>query len=122
MPGIEVDGNDVLAVYAAAQEAIQHARTGAGPTLMECKTYRTRPHAEGMGGFTYRTREEVEEWKARCPITLFKEKIRKRQIAAEAELKRIEAEVAKEIGEAMRFAETSPWPDPTSACAHVHAS
>jgi len=61
LPGIEVDGNDVLAVHAAAGEAIDRARTGGGPTLIECKTYRTRPHAEGMGDYTYRSREEVEQ-------------------------------------------------------------
>src|SRR5438477_5744524 len=68
MPGVEVDGNDVLAIHAAAKEAIARARRGNGPTLLECRTYRTRAHAEGMGDFTYRTRGEVEEWKARCPI------------------------------------------------------
>ncbi|MFM7869966.1 MAG: thiamine pyrophosphate-dependent enzyme, partial [Planctomycetaceae bacterium] len=60
---VEVDGNDVLAVHAAAQEAVERARRGGGPALLECKTYRTRAHAEGMGDFTYRTREEVEHWK-----------------------------------------------------------
>ncbi len=68
MPGVEVDGNDVLAVYEAAAEAVERARGGDGPTLLECRTYRTRPHAEGMGDYTYRTREEVEAWKERCPI------------------------------------------------------
>ena len=60
MPGIEVDGNDVLAVHEAARRGRPRARAGEGPTLIECRTYRTRPHAEGMGDFTYRTREEVE--------------------------------------------------------------
>src|SRR5271155_3118810 len=68
LPGLEVDGNDVLAVHQAAGEAVRRARAGGGPTLLECKTYRTRPHSEGMGDFTYRTREEVEAWKPRCPI------------------------------------------------------
>src|SRR5262249_8465896 len=63
LPGVEVDGNDVLAVHAVASEAIRRARNGGGPTLIECTTYRTRPHAEGMGDYTYRTREEVEKWK-----------------------------------------------------------
>src|SRR4051812_45034699 len=57
MPGIEVDGNDVGSVAKVAAEAVQRARSGAGPTLIECKTYRTRPHSEGMGDYTYRTRE-----------------------------------------------------------------
>ena len=59
----------MLAVHQAAGEAIARARAGGGPTLIECKTYRTRAHAEGMGDFGYRTREEVERWKARDPIT-----------------------------------------------------
>src|SRR3954463_16705713 len=63
MDGIEVDGNDVLAVQAAAGDAVRRARAGGGPTLLECRTYRTRPHAEGMGDFGYRTRDEVDAWK-----------------------------------------------------------
>src|SRR5262245_49495446 len=68
MPGVELDCNDALAVWAAARQAVRRARAGGGPTLFECKTYRTRPHAEGMGDFTYRTRDEVEAWKSRCPV------------------------------------------------------
>src|SRR5262245_17911242 len=68
MPGAELDGNDVVAIYSAARDAVELARNGGGPTLLECRTYRTRAHAEGMGDFTYRTREEVEAWKHRCPI------------------------------------------------------
>ena len=68
LPGVEVDGNDVLAVAGAARDAVELARSGGGATLIECKTYRTRPHAEGMGDYTYRTRQDVEGWKGRCPI------------------------------------------------------
>ena len=75
MPGFEVDGNDVLAVFEAAEEATRRARAGGGPTLLECRTYRTRPHAEGMGDYTYRTREEVEAWKERCPIAYLRGEI-----------------------------------------------
>src|SRR5262249_807633 len=75
LPGIEVDGNDVLAIHEAAGAAIERARTGGGATLIECKTYRTRPHAEGMGDYTYRTREGVENWKTRCPIRRLREHI-----------------------------------------------
>ena len=64
MSGLEVDGNDVLAVYHAAEEAIARARAGNGPTLIECHTYRTRPHAEGMRDAGYRTHEEVDFWKS----------------------------------------------------------
>ena len=65
LPGLQLDGNDVLEIYAATGEAIERARSGGGATLIECRTYRTRAHAEGMGDFGYRTEEEVEEWKAR---------------------------------------------------------
>ena len=68
LPGFEVDGNDVLAVAEVAREAVARARSGDGATLIECKTYRTRAHAEGMGDFSYRTRDQVEQWKKRCPI------------------------------------------------------
>ena len=70
---IEVDGNDVLEIYRVAQEAVKRARDGDGPTLIECKTYRTRAHAEGMGDFTYRTREDVADWKEKCPIKRFRQ-------------------------------------------------
>ena len=63
MPGHEIDGNDVLEVWKVAGEAVARARAGEGPTLIECKTYRTRAHAEGMGDFTYRTKDDVEDWK-----------------------------------------------------------
>ncbi len=75
LPGVAVDGNDVLAVDVAAEEAVRRAREGGGPTLLECRTYRTRPHSEGMPDFTYRTREEVEEWKARCPLARLRVKL-----------------------------------------------
>src|SRR5512139_3353421 len=73
LPGVEVDGNDLLAVRAVAARALHRARAGEGPTLIECKTYRTRPHAEGMGDYTYRTRDEVDRWRARCPIARFRQ-------------------------------------------------
>lgn len=113
MPGVEVDGNDVLAVSAVAAEAVRRARAGEGPTLIECKTYRTRPHAEGMGDFTYRTRAEVDEWKTRCPI----QKVRSEVSDADA----IEAEVAREIETAYATAEAAPWPDPMTAATRVYA-
>ena len=68
MAAVRVDGNDVLAVYQAAEEAVARARAGHGPSLIDCKTYRTRPHAEGMRDGGYRTAEEMEAWKARDPI------------------------------------------------------
>ena len=121
MPGVLVDGNDVRAVSDAAREAIRRARAGDGPTLLECKTYRTRPHAEGMGDFGYRTREEVEEWKTRCPIQRFRRSLVTESVAREVDLDRIEAEVKAIADEGERFAEASAWPEPASAATHVYA-
>src|SRR5205085_613219 len=93
MPGLELDGNDVLSVHEAAANAIRRARSGEGPTLLECKTYRTRPHAEGMGDFTYRTREDVEAWKLRCPIARLRGQILEEGLAVAAELDAIDQAV-----------------------------
>lgn len=119
MPGIEVDGNDVLAVHEAADEAVRRARAGAGPTLLECRTYRTRPHAEGMGDYTYRTREEVEAWKERCPILYLRDSLLEAGLADASELKAIEDEIDAAVADAEGFAESSPWPDPATATRHV---
>lgn len=122
MPGIEVDGNDIAAVQAAAQEATRRARAGEGPTLLECKTYRTRPHAEGMGDFTYRTKEDVEEWKKRCPIQCWRSHIVAKKLADEKSLSAIDDEIAREVEDAFKRAEASPWPDASDAATHVYAT
>ncbi|MBX3411246.1 MAG: dehydrogenase E1 component subunit alpha/beta [Pirellulales bacterium] len=122
MPGIEVDGNDVRAVFAAAGEAIARARTGAGPTLLECKTYRTRPHAEGMGDFSCRTREDVEDWKTRCPIVRLRKAMLATDPLLEEKLDGIASDVAATVREAREFAESSTWPDPISATRYVYAT
>ncbi|MCY2965348.1 MAG: dehydrogenase E1 component subunit alpha/beta [Planctomycetota bacterium] len=121
MPGITLDGNDVRAIHQAAGEAIARAKAGEGPTLIECRTYRTRAHAEGMGDFGYRTREEVEEWKKRCPIQRFATWIIETKLATAAELKEIASEVETQITEAQTFAEGSPWPEPATAADHIYA-
>ncbi len=120
LPGAEVDGNDAAAVHDAAGEAIRRARDGGGPTLLECKTYRTRPHAEGMGDFTYRTREEVEEWKGRDPIMRLRRRLLEGGVGEE-ELKAVEAEIEAEVEEAHRFAEQAAQPEPATAVTHVYA-
>ncbi len=122
MPGFEVDGNDVLAVYETAGEAVRRARSGGGPTLIECRTYRTRAHAEGMGDFSYRTREQVEEWKQRCPIARLKSRIVSEGAAASEELDAVVDDVAQQIAEAHKFAEGSPWPDPATAAENIYAA
>ena len=121
LPGFEVDGNDVLAVTEVAREAVARARSGGGPTLIECKTYRTRAHAEGMGDFTYRTREEVEQWKQRCPIESLRERMLTEFGIAEPTLREIESEVTALIAEARQFSETSPLPDASTATEHIYS-
>ncbi|OWK41948.1 alpha-ketoacid dehydrogenase subunit alpha/beta [Fimbriiglobus ruber] len=121
MPGVSLDGNDVRAVHAAAQEAVRRARSGGGPTLFECKTYRTRPHSEGMGDFTYRTREDVEAWRARCPIRRLRESITNTGKVKADDLDAIESEIQREIETAHQTAEAAPWPDPATAATHVYA-
>ena len=118
---IEVDGNDVLAVEAAACEAVKRARDGGGPSLIECKTYRTRAHAEGMGDFTYRTREDVEQWRTRCPIARLKKHLLENGLASDAQLESIEQEVAALTEAAHEFAEKSAYPSAESATSHVYA-
>ena len=119
LPGVEVDGNNVLAVQEAAQMAAERARSGDGPTLIECKTYRTRAHAEGMGDFSYRTREEVEQWKTRCPIAYFKDYLLGNELVDATELVDIEKEVNALVNEAHLFAENSPVPAAESAAQHI---
>lgn len=124
MPGITVDGNDVLEIYRVAAEAIARAKKGGGPTLIECKTYRTRAHAEGMGDFTYRTKEEVASWKERCPIARLKASVISQSSQGDEFAQRflsIEQEVASVVREGREFAETSSPPTAQSATTHVFA-
>ena len=120
LPGLEIDGNDVLAVYSAAREAVQRARNGEGPTLIECRTYRTRPHAEGMGDFSYRTREDVEQWKEKCPLLKLKTALLENEVVGADELASLEAEIEAQITEASEFAEASSWPDSQTVASHVY--
>lgn len=122
LPGVEVDGNDVLAVYAAAGEAVERARSGSGPTLIECRTYRTRAHSEGMRESGYRAAEEVAEWRARDPLKLFREALLAGGDPTESDLAALEAEVKAQIEEAVVFAENSPLPDPATATRYVYST
>jgi 2-oxoisovalerate dehydrogenase E1 component len=120
VPGIDVDGNDVRAVYEAAHEAAGRARAGDGATLLECRTYRTRPHAEGMGDYTYRTRDEVETWKTRCPIARLRESIvSEHGDSTASQLEAIDSEIDVMVADALEYAEKSPWPDPKTATRFV---
>jgi 2-oxoisovalerate dehydrogenase E1 component len=122
LPGIRVDGNDVAAVHAAAGQAVRRARAGEGPTLLECRTYRTRSHAEGQRDLGYRTREEIEAWRERCPIKRLRERMTLNEFASEEAFETIDAEVATLVDRAFETAKASPWPDPASATDHVFST
>ena len=122
LPGAAVDGNDALAVHAVAGEAVDRARQGAGPTLIECKTYRTRAHAEGMPEVGYRSQEEVDAWKGQDPIPRLRAHLLAQQLATEDELGVWERQAQDEAGAAIAFADASPWPDPASVAETVFAA
>lgn len=122
MPGVVVDGMDVIAVYEAAGEAIARARAGEGPTLLECKTYRYYDHVGVRGmGLVYRTDDEVIEWKKRDPIDLFESRLEEQGILSADQIKAVHDEVLAEIGKAIEFAESSPFPDPSTILDDVYA-
>ena len=114
IPGLAIDGNDVIAVYEAVKEAVDRARAGMGPTLIECKTYRWRTHFEGEPD-TYRPPEEVEAWMQREPIAPYRTKLIEQGVLTEAEASKIEAGVLEELDGAVEFARQSPYPKPESA-------
>jgi len=114
IPGLVVDGNDVIAVFEAVSEAVKRARNGEGPTLIECKTYRWRTHFEGEPD-TYRPPEEVEYWLKREPIAPYRKKLIDQDVLNESDAEKIEKDVIAELDEAVEFARTSPLPDPESA-------
>lgn len=121
MPSLTVDGNDVDAIDDVAGQAIQRARDGLGPTLLECLTYRTRAHAEGMGDFTYRTREEVDRWKAKCPIELLKQRLlADHGPTAQMKIETIEQEERARVDRAQVEAEHSPAPLGVTATEFVY--
>ncbi len=118
--GAAINGNDVLAVYQATQGAIQRARSGAGPTLIECKTYRWHGHSEHDKAF-YRTDEELAMWRSRDPIPTFTTYLQDRSVLTAEKLQEIEARVKREIDDAVEFAMNSPDPDPAEAVNDIYA-
>ncbi|MDP8963628.1 MAG: pyruvate dehydrogenase (acetyl-transferring) E1 component subunit alpha [Cyanobacteriota bacterium] len=120
MAGVEVDGMDVLAVRAVAQEAIARARAGEGPTLIEALTYRFRGHSLADPD-ELRSKEEKEYWLTRDPIKKFKSYLLDQNLADEEELKAIERKIQDVINEAVQFAESSPEPDPSELYRYIFA-
>ncbi len=119
IPGVTVNGMDVLAVYEAAREAVIRARKGEGPTLIECKTYRYGGHSR-MDPAAYRSKEEVKYWKDRDPIVQFKNKLIKNNIIDLAEAEKLEKEIQLEIDNAAEKAEKDPEPEFKEAFDYVY--
>ena len=116
IPGVLVDGQDVIAMYEAVSEAVARARAGQGPSLIEGRTYRYYDHSLGLGRIvrdSYRDEEEVEQWKERDPILIHKQRLLEQGIATQEEIDQMESAVKQQIEDAVTFARESPYPDPS---------
>jgi TPP-dependent pyruvate/acetoin dehydrogenase alpha subunit len=122
IPGIVVDGNDIVAVHQAAIRAVDRARSGGGPTLIECKTYRQRGHTERKGQPDPRDRAEVAAWTQRDPIALLERQMRDQGDLDDTGLQAIERDVMAALEAAVTFAEASPFPLPEQATDDVFAA
>jgi TPP-dependent pyruvate/acetoin dehydrogenase alpha subunit len=121
IPGVEVDGDDVLAVYEKAGEAIARARRGEGPTLLECLTYRWFGHHVGDPGTSYRPKDEIAAWKARDPVAKLRQQVLEEKMAEPQEFDVIDAEVRKLIDAAADFSLESPQPNSQTVLDHVYS-
>jgi len=120
IPGVIVDGMDVVAVYDAAKKAIEYAKAGNGPTILEMKTWRYRMHFQGEPA-SYRTQEEEAEWLKKDPLEIAKTKLNAMGLLDDATILEIESNVLKELDEAVEFARNSPDPDPEDALTDLFA-
>ena len=120
IPGIAVDGNDPLAVYEAASEAVSRARAGKGPTLLECKTYRQHGHFEGDPAI-YKPKEEQEAWMEKDPMPRYAKFLVENGVMTQAEVDAVDAQVAKEIDDAIAFADAQPIPAVETAVVDVYS-
>src|SRR6266849_760186 len=116
-PGIQVDGNDLLAVYAASREAVERARAGEGPTLIECVTYRLGVHTTADDPTKYRTDEEVKAWEQKDPLTRFRAYLEKKKLLEAS----VEEQVDEEIARAVERFEAMPPADPLAMFEHAYA-
>ncbi len=121
IPGMSVDGNDAIAVAEVAREAIEKCRKGEGPILIVGNTYRTVGHHMGDPGTSYRSKEEIEEWKKKDPIKRLRQQLVQNKMATDAELDEIENNVLRELDEAVKFAQESPEPAPEEALEDIYA-
>jgi acetoin:2,6-dichlorophenolindophenol oxidoreductase subunit alpha len=120
IPGVRVDGFDVLAVYEAAVQAVARARRGEGPTLLVTESYRFEGHYAGEPE-VYRDRAEVQEWRKKDPIPRFRKYLLEHDKATAAQLDAIDAEIKQEMADAVKFAQESPQPDPATRMDYIYA-
>ncbi len=121
IPGAVVDGNDVLAVFEAARVAVERARRGEGPTLLECKTYRLKGHSR-FDPAAYRPKEEVSEWLKKDAIARFQSRLLDMGIINESEIQRTVERARNDVEKATKFALESPFPEPVEALDDVYAA
>jgi pyruvate dehydrogenase E1 component alpha subunit len=119
IPGVTVDGNDVLAVYEVVEKAVERARNGEGPTLIECKTYRLKGHSR-VDPAKYRPKQEVEQWLKKDPIKHLKTRLIETKTLTETEIQQIEKQAHAKIEEAVKYALESPMPNPEEALEDVY--
>jgi 2-oxoisovalerate dehydrogenase E1 component alpha subunit len=110
MPGVMYDGNDLLLSYNVAREAVLRARRGEGPTLLEAKTYRPTPHSSDDDDRSYRSREEVEMWKKRDPISCYEKVLREKGVLTDTLAERILNRVMGQVDDATEYAQRAPYP------------
>lgn len=120
MPGVSVDGTDILAVYEVTSKAVERARRGEGPTLIEAVSYRLTPHSSDDDDRTYRSREEVEAAKERDALGLLENYLTEHALLTLEERETIASELEKEINEAIKYAEQSPNPNPADLHKYVY--
>lgn len=122
VPGFRLDGTNAIEVYEAATRTVSRARQGEGPSLLECRAYRWKEHVGPNEDFNkgYRSKEELEAWKARCPILQLENLFREKSLFTESALKEIGLEIDKEIEEAVRYAKESPFPDPSELLTEIY--
>jgi pyruvate dehydrogenase E1 component alpha subunit len=124
IPGQQVDGNDVLAVRGATERAVERARAGEGPSLIEALTYRWHGHNEGEEAFAgaYRPEAEQESWRKRDPIKAYAERLIAAEVIDQATWDSIDADEVAAVDAAVAFAKQSPFPDPEEALDHLYAT
>lgn len=120
IPGVTVDGNDLAAVYAAATTAVERARAGEGPTLLECETYRWKGHSKSDKNL-YRTKDEIAEWRAKDPIARFEAAATEAGLLDAAAIEKVRADVVAELRDAVRTANAAPDADPADLLGAIYA-